>query len=110
LAPYVKDVVIAGMNRDYVAVLAIPQNAAAAGDPAVRAAVTDRLNALAQQASGSSNRVMRLAWLTASLSIDAGEVTDKGSINQQAVLSRYGELVDQMYAKPPPVHVICVRG
>ena len=44
LAPHVKDVAIAGMNCDYVAVLAIPQNAAAAEDPAVCAAVADRLD------------------------------------------------------------------
>ena len=109
LAPHVKDVAIAGMNRDYVAVLAIPQNAAAADDPAVCAAVADRLETLVAQATGSSTRVMRLAWLTAPLSIDAGELTDKGSINQRAVLSNYGDLVEQLYAEPPPPHVICAR-
>ena len=75
----------------------------------VCAAVADRLETLVAQATGSSTRVMRLAWLTAPLSIDAGELTDKGSINQRAVLSNYGDLVEQLYAEPPPPHVICAR-
>ena len=78
-------------------------------DPAVCAAVADQLDSLVAQATGGSSRVMRLAWLTAPLSIDAGELTDKGSINQRAVLGNYGDLVEQLYAEPPPPHVICAR-
>jgi feruloyl-CoA synthase len=40
------------------------------------------------------------------LSVDAGEVTDKGSLNQRAVLSRRAALVEALYADPPPPHVV----
>jgi feruloyl-CoA synthase len=39
-------------------------------------------------------------------SIDLGEVTDKGSINQRAVLQARAGLVEELYAEPPPPHVI----
>jgi feruloyl-CoA synthase len=106
LAPEVRDVVIAGENRDYIAVLAI---AAAPGavDAPVMARVRDKLTALANQA-GSARRVLRLAFLTKQLSIDAGEVTDKGVLNQRNILRRHAALVEQLYADAPGDHVICV--
>jgi feruloyl-CoA synthase len=39
-------------------------------------------------------------------SLDAGEITDKGSINQRAVLRCRPQTVRDLYATPPPVHVI----
>jgi feruloyl-CoA synthase len=39
-------------------------------------------------------------------SLDAGEVTDKGSLNQRALLDRRRVLVDDLYANTPPSHVI----
>jgi len=42
------------------------------------------------------------------LSIDRGEVTDKGSINQRAVLEHRAAWIDNLYASPPPAHVISV--
>ena len=42
------------------------------------------------------------------LSIDKGEVTDKGSINQRAVLEHRGALIDELYAASPPDRVISV--
>ena len=40
------------------------------------------------------------------MSIDRGEVTDKGSINQRAVLEHRAALIDELYAPAPPAHVI----
>jgi feruloyl-CoA synthase len=40
------------------------------------------------------------------LSIDRGEVTDKGSINQRAVLEHRAALVEQLYSPMPPPQVI----
>jgi feruloyl-CoA synthase len=41
-------------------------------------------------------------------SLDAGEITDKGSINQRAVLQARAALVRELYADEPPAHVIRV--
>jgi hypothetical protein len=45
--------------------------------------------------------VLRLAFLTEKLSIDAGELTDKGVLNQRHILRRHSALVEQLYADPP---------
>ena len=50
------------------------------------------------QATGSSNRVCRAILLAEPPSLDAGEITDKGSINQRAVLRHRAALVDELYA------------
>jgi feruloyl-CoA synthase len=50
------------------------------------------------EGTGSASRVARLRVLEEPPSIDAGEVTDKGSINQRAVLARRAALIDAVYA------------
>jgi feruloyl-CoA synthase len=50
-----------------------------------------------ESATGSSTRIMRAVLLDTPLSIDRGEVTDKGSINQRAVLTHRAELVEAMH-------------
>ncbi len=125
LAPYIRDVVIAGHDRDYVSVLLIPDITAcrAACDglaadatesdtlahPALLAKLRHELTVLAAAATGSSTRVLRAALLHVPPSIDAGEITDKGSINQRAVLAHRAELVAALYADPPPDFVICAE-
>jgi feruloyl-CoA synthase len=42
-------------------------------------------------------------------SLDKGEITDKGSINQRAVLSHRADLVEALYAKPPPPEIIALE-
>ena len=56
------------------------------------------INRLATQATGSANRVARAIILTEPPSIDKGEVTDKGSINQRAVLKHRDSLVQALHA------------
>jgi feruloyl-CoA synthase len=107
LAPEVRDVVIAGENRNYIAVLAVPADPDSVGDGRMRARLRAKLTALAQQSSGSAQRVLRLAFLSQKLSMDAGEVTDKGSLNQRAILRRHSALVEELYADAPSVDVIC---
>ncbi len=109
MAPDIRDIVVAGHDRDAVAVLAIPADPAAVADRAVRDRVGAVLSRLARQAPGSAARVTRLAFLTDTLSIDAGEVTDKGSINQAAVLRCRPAAVAALYAEPPPPHVLCAE-
>jgi feruloyl-CoA synthase len=81
LPPEVRDIVVVGENRRYIAVLAVPSTPEIAQSEATRARVLAKLTALAKQATGSSQRVLRLLFLTRSLSVDAGELTEKGSIS-----------------------------
>ena len=99
-APYVQDAVITGLNLKEVGALIFPTAAvrtlsglpAAASvkevlnAPAVQAHFQTVLNQLASQSTGSATRVARLHLMHEPPSIDKGEVTDKGSINQRSVL------------------------
>ena len=116
-APMVRDVVIAGLNRDEVSALVIldldgcrlvnprlPSDdlAAAASDPLIRQAFRERLVKFLATSTGSSTRITRAVLIDTPLSIDRGEVTDKGSINQRAVLDHRAGLIDQLYAPTRP--------
>ena len=120
-APLVRDVVIAGINRDEISALVVldldgcrlinptlplDDLAAAASDPLIRAAFRERFQKLLAGATGSSTRITRAVLLDTPLSIDRGEVTDKGSINQRAVLEHRSGLIDLLYSSTPPAHVI----
>jgi feruloyl-CoA synthase len=108
LAPELRDVVIAGENRDYIAVLGIPSAPNLVDDDAARAGLLGKLATLMAEAGGSAQRVLRFAFLTAQLSIDTGELTDKGVISQRNVLRRHGALIDTLYADDPADHVVCL--
>ena len=71
-----------------------------------RAAFRERFTKFLATATGSSNRIVRAVLLDAPLSIDRGEVTDKGSINQRAVLEHRAALIEQLYTEPSPAQVI----
>jgi feruloyl-CoA synthase len=107
LAPEVRDVVIVGENRHYIAVLAVPSTPEIAESEAARARVLANLTAVAKQATGSSQRVLRLSFLTRSLSIDAGELTEKGSISQRGIVRRHADLVEELYADKPADNILC---
>ena len=66
-------------------------------DPKVREAFRKRLAAFSAQATGSASRVERLLLLAEPPSLDAGEMTDKGSLNQRAVLQRRAAEVAALY-------------
>ncbi len=65
MAPDIREIVVAGHDRDAIAVLAIPFDPAAATDPDVRARIGAMLTRLAAEAGGTAARVTRLAFLTA---------------------------------------------
>jgi feruloyl-CoA synthase len=117
LAPLAKDAVIAGHDRDDVTALIFPDfeqcralaGAAALDDARLREAFRARLCAFAALAAGSSHRVERIVLIAEPPSLDAGEITDKGSINQRAVLGRRAGMVAELYAEPPPPSVIAAR-
>jgi feruloyl-CoA synthase len=77
-------------------------------DPRVRAEFARLLAALGDPAGGTSRRIARAVLLAEPPSLDRGEMTDKGSINQRAVLAHRAGLVEDLYADPPPPHVIVV--
>jgi feruloyl-CoA synthase len=108
LTPEVRDVVIAGENRDYIAVLGIPSNAETVDDSTVQARVRAKLMALTAEASGSAQRVVRFAFLAEKLSIDTGELTDKGAVSQRNMLRRHAAVIEKLYADCPADHVICL--
>src|SRR5947209_2649582 len=120
-APLVRDVVIAGINRDEISALAIldldgcrlinptlpiDDLAATAADPLIRDAFAERFTKFLATSTGSSTRIARAILLDTPLSIDRGEVTDKGSINQRAVLDARAALIEALYSPTPPRQVI----
>jgi feruloyl-CoA synthase len=90
-APYVRDVVIAGEGRDELAALVFLNEKIEAEK------FSGLLRTFAENATGSSNRIARAVILEEPPSLDAGEVTDKGSINQKAVLRRRQDIVERLY-------------
>ncbi len=121
-APYVRDIVIAGHDRDDIGILIFPDfdacrisgELALAGPERivacqnVRELFQSRLDRAAETATGSSNRVVRAMLMTEPPSIDGHELTDKGSINQRAVLTRRAALVDELYAEPSSSSILTI--
>ncbi|MFV0384388.1 feruloyl-CoA synthase [Paracoccus sp. (in: a-proteobacteria)] len=106
----ISDAVIAGENEDALTALLVPAmpalralvpagtpDDALAGHPAVRAAIAARLAGHIAASTGSATRIARVMLMREPLSLDRGEVTDKGSINQRAVLRHRPELVARLY-------------
>jgi len=121
-APFVRDVVITGHDRDDVGMLifgdaeACRSLCAARGEglssaeifrhELVRARMQSLLEGFAGQSTGSSNRVTRAVVVEESPSLDADEITDKGSLNQRVCLERRAALVEQLYADEKSARVI----
>jgi feruloyl-CoA synthase len=97
-APLVQDVVVTGEGRDQIGIMAWPTPAGKALGDSLAAELRRRL-AEAQSASPrtASHTIRHLLVLTDPPSIDAGEITDKGYINQRAVLRHRAALVDALY-------------
>jgi feruloyl-CoA synthase len=120
-----RDAVITGLDKRYVGALVVPDLAAvralATAIPSdalprmlldhtsVREAFRQKLSAFAESSTGSSTLVRRIVLLDTPLSIDRGELTDKGSVNQRAVLRTHAALVDEIYAGSPRVIEIAAR-
>ena len=108
--PYVKDVVIAGHDRDEVTALIFPDPeyyARLEMNGAARDTFEYLLRTFAAQNSGSSTRIARAMILDEPPSLDAGELTDKGTVNQRATLERRSAAVERLYTPPYGSDVIC---
>ena len=123
VSPLIQDCGVAGLDKEYVAILAWPNMAAArelCTDPnlttpdellrseAIVDFVRERLRIHNKNAGGSSGKISRLMLMTEPPSIDGHEITDKGYVNQRATLDRRAKLVEALYAKIPPEDVIVV--
>ena len=64
---------------------------------AVRSRLASVLKTMAQAGGGSSTFPTRLLVMSEAPSIDANEITDKGYMNQRAVLERRAALVEELY-------------
>ena len=117
LGGLVRDCVITGEDRMVLGALLVPfmpalraivpdeaglDDAAIISHPIVSDAIAARLAEHAKNATGSANRVMRAMLLVEPLSLDKGEVTDKGSVNQKAILRHRADLVMAVYDDDDP--------
>jgi len=106
-APYIQDVVLTGLNMREVGAMVFPTHKVRelSGLPGttplsdvlasapVRAHFQKVINKLAATSTGSANRIARMCLLSEHPTIDKGEITDKGSINQRAVLTHRADTV-----------------
>lgn len=121
LAPLAQDVVVAGHDRNDIRLLVFANVAAcrhlsgASADtpvsevvthPSVQRQVRQALAALREQGGGSSTCASAALLMDVPPSVDAGEITDKGYINQSAVLHHRAALVERLYGEPPDGEVI----
>ena len=117
--PVLADAVLAGEDRDYLCALAWLNLAEARsllgeepppdGDLIAHEGLRVHLaRALAMRnaTAGSAARIQRLLVMARPASLDDGEITDKGYLNQRKVLARRAPLVDMLYTDPPPHGVI----
>jgi feruloyl-CoA synthase len=120
-AEVIQDAVVTGHDRDEIGLLIIPNVAGMAkvanlnieaplsellGNEAARQTLCDSLTAHNSQNPASSTRIARVIFLEEPLNIDAGEITDKGYVNQRAVLERRDALVEQLYSDDEAVILI----
>jgi feruloyl-CoA synthase len=124
-APYVQDAVITGHDRDDVCMMVFPAIDACralcpglpAGAPAaevlarpeVRQVFQAVLDRMAVAGTGSASRVARALLLEEPASLDLGEATDKGSINQRMVLKARAALVEELYLEHASARTLVAR-
>jgi feruloyl-CoA synthase len=123
-SPLIGDAVVTGAGEEEVGLLVFPNVVACRGlcgpegaelpldavlrHPEVRAAVQAGLAGHNAANPGSSTQITRVLMMTEPPSVDANEITDKGYINQRAVLERRKDLVARLYAETPDPDVILV--
>jgi feruloyl-CoA synthase len=122
-APLVGDAVLTGLDRDYVGAVLFPSLPACrslaglpptvapaeiVAHPRVRERLREALSLRFGQVRGSAARIARATLTDVPPSLDAGEITDKGSLNQRAVLDHRAELVNSLYEDSPGAHVITI--
>jgi feruloyl-CoA synthase len=122
--PVMEDGVVTGHDRDEIGLLIFPSLmgcrslcpelspdtplARLIAEPKVRATIAEALRRLNAETSGSAHHITRALLMAEPPSIDSGEITDKGYLNQRACLARRATLVERLHAVVPDPEVICV--
>jgi feruloyl-CoA synthase len=125
MAPFVGDVVIAGHDRNDIRILIFPDLFACQdlcldfareasptellGRREVRERFQTLVDDLASTSTGSSTRIAAAILVDEPASLDKGEITDKGSLNQRAVLQHRNNLVEELYGEKTSSRVIVAR-
>ncbi len=123
-APYLRDAVITGHDRSELGMMVVPDldrcrtlrpvadgtPAEVLRDPAVRVRFAELLASFAVSSTGNASRIARAVLLEEPPSLDAHEMTDKGSLNQRAILTRRAAIVEALYAPEPGADIILARG
>jgi len=118
-APYIQDAVLTGINLKEVGAMIFPTPAVRAlsglsadaplaeilGSAPVQTKFQEIVNTLALSATGSANRIARMCLLAEPPTIDKGEITDKGSINQRSVLAHRAATVAALHEGTLP-HIL----
>lgn len=102
-APALSDLVVAGHDREHIGILVWPGPNA---PPDLRAHLRDALARWNDEHPESSMKVCRALVMREPPSLDAGEITDKGYVNHRATLERRRDLVEALFAEPPPDDVV----
>ncbi|MEE2878695.1 MAG: AMP-binding protein [Pseudomonadota bacterium] len=117
-SPLVFDAVLTGQDKDFAGAMFWPSQATfesyvkqAEGDTQnafirLLNELTEKVRAFNATEKGSSRRIKRFLVMTEPPSIDAGEITDKGYVNQRAVIDRRSDLVASLYSDPPGFGVV----
>lgn len=107
----VQDVVVCGHDRDAIGLLIFPQPDRVHGDntsdgavidPALQAAIEERLRDMAGAATGSAKRISRALILAEPPSLKDAEITDKGSLNIRRIITRRAALLERLYDNEDP--------
>lgn len=121
-APYIQDVVLVGRDRGFISALVFPdvehcRNLIDLAEgpmsleqivnhEAVRQVFLNHLSSMAEKSTGSSTRIQSLVLQSRPADIDAHEMTDKGSLNANAVISNRADIIDDIYSPTPTSQVI----
>jgi feruloyl-CoA synthase len=97
MQPYAMDAVITAPNRPYLGAMLW---LTVAPDERVLGALRDKLAAFNRARQGSADTVIRLLVLKDPPKAEAGEITDKRSVNQRLVMERRAAEVNRLYAEP----------
>jgi feruloyl-CoA synthase len=106
LAPLVQDIVVAGHDRDALGLLVFASPAGQQQPLALRDALRRVMCEQKEAGAGSARCPVSALVLASPPDAEAGEITDKGYINQRAVLQRRGVEVERLYAVSPDEAVL----
>ncbi|MFY0677346.1 MAG: feruloyl-CoA synthase [Neptuniibacter sp.] len=122
-APYIQDIVMVGRDRGFISALVFPDlghckdligdadamtQADIVANAHVREVFEERLKSMAASSTGSSTRIKSLVLQAKPADIDAHEMTDKGSLNSNAVLSNREDIVEDIYSSEPSQQVLTI--